>query len=167
MTVCLLLGSPSPTEVSALTRIEYCKTSSYTNKTSGTTDPRQYSGEWSENSHFCQKCPSLRPKNGTSNGQIKILRPFYSSNIPQIWPLQHLFHGFITFGCNLGHISIFLLYIEMHVTSFDFGHFLLLWSYSTRPIEYNDSFNIFSLKQKLQQAMNSRSNFCLLANGKK
>ena len=48
-------------------------------------------------------------KNGTSGGKIKILRPFYSSNIPQIWPLQHLFHGFITFGCNLGHISILFI----------------------------------------------------------
>ena len=27
------------------------------------------------NSHFCQKCPSLRPKNGTYGGKIKILRP--------------------------------------------------------------------------------------------
>ena len=28
---------------------------------------------WSENSHFCQKCPSLRTKNGTFGGKIKIL----------------------------------------------------------------------------------------------
>ena len=41
-------------------------------------------------------------RNGTSVPKSKFLDHFYSSNIPQIWPLGLLFHEFVTFGSDFG-----------------------------------------------------------------
>ena len=66
---------------------------------------------WSENGHFCQKCPSLRPKKGHFNWPNQNSKnTYYSSNIPQIWSLWLLFCEFITFGRDFGHISILLIF---------------------------------------------------------
>ena len=92
---------------------------------------------------------------------------FIVQTFPKFGPYDFYFVNLSLLGAIWAIFQFCLFYIEMHNTSFDFVHFLLWWSYSTRPIEYNDSFNIFSSKQKLQQAINSRSNFCLLANDEK
>ena len=56
---------------------------------------------------------------------------FYSSNIPQIRPVWLLFHEFITFGRDFGHISILSIFgLACHTTNVQvcLNQSLFLWS---------------------------------------
>ena len=66
---------------------------------------------WSQRWALLAKVPVFGPqKMALQVPQSKFYDHFYSSNISKIWPLWLLFREFITFGCDLGHISILWIF---------------------------------------------------------